>query len=95
MIKANKKSFKLLLISIISLLLYFFIDNSERINLAIVHIQNSHASRGFGYFILFNILKWFLVLSGIISLMMYLKLFSQRRIAKMLFHYTRAGKNPK
>jgi hypothetical protein len=74
MIKANKKSFKLLLISIISLLLYFFIDNSERINLAIVHIQNSHASVGFGYFILFNILKWFLVLSGIISLIMYLKI---------------------
>ncbi|PQB07952.1 hypothetical protein BST83_12945 [Polaribacter filamentus] len=78
MIKANKKSFKLLLISIISLLLYFFIENSERINSAIVQIQNSHASRGFGYFILFNILKWFLVISGIISLIMYLKIIFTR-----------------
>lgn len=74
MIKANKKSFKLLLISIISLLLYFFIENSERINSPIVQIQNSYASRGFGYLILFNILKWFLVISGIISLIMYLKI---------------------
>jgi hypothetical protein len=78
MIKANKKSFKLLLISIISLLLYFFIENSERINSTIVQIQNSGSYKVFGYFILFNILKWFLVIFGIISLMMYLKIIFTR-----------------
>jgi hypothetical protein len=78
MIKANKKSFKLLLISIISLLLYFFIENSKGINSIIVQIQNSGSYKVFGYFILFNILKWFLVIFGIISLMMYLKIIFTR-----------------
>ncbi|PQJ82675.1 hypothetical protein BTO16_08845 [Polaribacter glomeratus] len=78
MIKANKRSFKLLLISIISLLLYFFIENSERVNSTIVQIQNSGSYKVFGYFIFFNILKWFLVIFGIISLMMYLKIIFTR-----------------
>jgi hypothetical protein len=78
MIRANKKSFKLLLISVIALLLYFFIENSEGINSIIVQIQNSGSYKVFGYFILFNILKWFLFIFGSISLMMYLKIIFTR-----------------
>jgi hypothetical protein len=73
MIKFGKKSHKFLFISLASWFVYHFLENSKSINSIIVQIQNSSSSRGFGLYLLFNIVKWILFIFGTFSLMMFLK----------------------
>jgi hypothetical protein len=73
MIKFGEKSHKFLFISLASWFVYHFLENSKSINSIIVQIQNSSSSRGFGLYLLFNIVKWILFIFGTFSLMMFLK----------------------
>ena len=73
MIKFGKKSHNFLFISLASWFVYHFLENSKSINSIIVQIQNSSSSRGFGLYLLFNIVKWILFIFCTFSLMMFLK----------------------
>jgi hypothetical protein len=64
-----RKYLKLLVLSILSLFTCFFVENSERINSSLLMIQESKSSRSFGYLILINIGKWFLLIFGIVGLL--------------------------
>lgn len=66
--KISFRTLKVFCLSIISFLLYFFIDNSNRINSILISIQKSNSSKGFGVFISINLLKWFLLIFGVVSL---------------------------
>ncbi len=68
--KFGKKISTLLIISIISWSVYFFLNDFEKVNSAIFQIQESNSAYAFGYYILFNILKWILFVFGIGSLIM-------------------------
>jgi len=72
--KFEKKIRKILIISIISWSLYFFLNDFERVNIAIFQLKESNSIYGFGYYILFNILKWMLFVFGIGSLIMFLNI---------------------
>jgi hypothetical protein len=65
---------KILIISIISWSLYFFLNDFERLNITIFQLKESNSIYGFGYYILFNILKWMLFVFGIGSLIMFLNI---------------------
>lgn len=73
-----KKYFKILALSIASLGLFIVINNSEKINEKIFLIQESRTYRAFGYFILFNIGKWFLFILGVVGLIYFLIHFVKR-----------------
>ncbi|PWG06805.1 hypothetical protein [Polaribacter aquimarinus] len=66
------KYLKLITLSITSLLLYYLVMNSERINATLVMIQESQSSKGLGILILIYIGKWFLLLFGILGLLYFL-----------------------
>ena len=72
--KFEKKIRKILIISIISWSLYFFLNDCEKVNTTIFQLQESNSIQGFGYYILFNILKWMLFVFGIGSLIMFLNI---------------------
>lgn len=69
------KYYKLLLFPTLSLLLYFFIDNSVKINSTLLMVQESKSAKGLGVLILINIGKWFLLLLlllfGVLGIMMF------------------------
>jgi hypothetical protein len=75
----NKSYLKLSLFSIIFFLVYLFFTKSEKTNSTLLMLQESNSSRAFGYFVLFNLLKYFLLLFSIIALMfLVLKLFKNK-----------------
>jgi hypothetical protein len=59
---------KPLLFSVLSLLLYYFIENSSKINAMLLMLQESSSPKGLSYFIFINIGKWFLGAFGFIGL---------------------------
>jgi hypothetical protein len=67
MIRFRKYS-KVLLFSILSLLAYSFIEYSDKISAITLLIRESKSSHALGYFILFNIGKWFLLTFGSLGL---------------------------
>lgn len=71
MIKLRKYS-KVIVYSLISLFLYFFFQKSEKINSIVLSIIESKSAYGFGYLILFNLLKFFLLLFGIVGIVFFL-----------------------
>ena len=75
----NKSYLKLSLFSIISFLVYLVFTKSEKTNSTLLMLLESNSSRAFGYFVLFNLLKYFLLLFSIIALMfLVLKLFKNK-----------------
>lgn len=72
--KFEKKISKLLIISVISWSIYFFLNDSENVNDTIFQLQESNSIYAFGYYILFNILKWMLFVFGIGSLILFLNI---------------------
>lgn len=72
--KFEKKISKLLIISVISWSIYFFLNDSENVNDTIFQLQESNLIYAFGYYILFNILKWMLFVFGIGSLILFLNI---------------------
>lgn len=72
--KFEKKISKLLIISVISWSIYFFLNDSENVNATIFQLQKSNSIYAFGYYILFNILKWMLFVFGIGSLILFLNI---------------------
>lgn len=74
------KALKVFGLSILSFLLYLFIDNSIKINSIIVSIQESESSRGFGLYIAIHLFKWFLLIFSIVSFVVILqKLFYKKQ----------------
>jgi hypothetical protein len=73
MIKFDGETLKIVVISIFSWSIYFFLNYSKKINITILEIQDSNSSRTFGYYVLFNILKWFFLILGMGAIIMFLK----------------------
>lgn len=78
MIKINKSCFRLLSISLLSWSIYYFLNYSEKVNYIVLEIQESTSSRAFGLYIVFHIAKWFVLVFGIVSLLMFLKIIFKR-----------------
>jgi len=67
------------LFSVLALLLYYFIENSSKINAILLMLQESNSKRGLGVFVLINLGKWFLGAFGVIGLFFwFLKMFSKK-----------------
>jgi len=66
--KLNLKTLKLIGFSIISFVFYFFLENSNKINIIVNQLKEYNHGKGFGYYILFQLFKGFLLIFGIISL---------------------------
>ena len=64
------KTFKLLLISSVSLFIYHFINNNNYFKLHLIRLDKSFIQRGFEFFILTNITKYFFLLLGIVALIL-------------------------
>ncbi len=68
----NKPKIKLLLISITSGILFHYINNSSKIKVWQSKLDNSNLPDGFGFFVTINIIKYFLLLVSLISLVLML-----------------------
>ncbi len=64
----NYKYIKVLFYSIASWVIYFGIVNWTRLNIFLKSHQHSNPSKTLGVFLMINIVKYFLLLFGIISL---------------------------
>ncbi len=62
---------KLLTFSILSLLLYFFVDNSDSITQTLQMVVKSNSHKAMGVYILLIIGKYFLFLFGVLGLAMF------------------------
>ena len=62
------KTFKLLLISSVSLFIYHFINNNNYFKLHQIKLDRSFTQWGFEFFILTNITKYFFLLLGIVAI---------------------------
>lgn len=63
-----KKYSKVLVFSVVTLFLYIFIENSDKINATFILILESKSAWGFGYYILFKLAKLFLLVFGVVGL---------------------------
>jgi len=70
MTKLNRYS-KLIVFSISSLLVYFFIENSEKINSVLTMLVASTSSKALGIYVLLILAKYFLLLFGSLGLLMF------------------------
>lgn len=66
--KVNLKLVKVLGLSVLSFGFYFMISNSDKINSIINTLLKSNSSKGFGVYIVIYLVKWFLLIFGVISL---------------------------
>ena len=66
-----RKYVKVLSFSIISLLIYYYFENSDKVNAVISSVIESKSAYGFGYIILFNLLKYFLLLFGVVGIIFF------------------------
>ncbi|CAM1373977.1 conserved hypothetical protein [Tenacibaculum xiamenense] len=74
----DKPKIKLLLITVISGTLFYWIKNSSKIELWQSKLDNSNIPDGFGLFVTVNIIKYFLLLVSLMSLVLLLiKLFKK------------------
>ncbi len=62
------KTFKLLIISAFSFFLYYYIDNHDSLELLQEKLDKSLKTRGFYFFILINLIKYFFLLLSIMSI---------------------------
>ncbi|WP_397445360.1 hypothetical protein [Polaribacter sp. R77954] len=69
--KLLRKFGRLVAFSILSLVAYCFIHNSEKINTGLQMILESSSYRAIGIYILLVILKYFLLLFGVLGLLMF------------------------
>lgn len=77
--KVNFKLIKVLVLSILSFLFYFRINNSSKINSMLIRIQKSNSSRGFGIYLTINLFKYFLLIFGIVSFLVVLFKFLNKK----------------
>ena len=77
--KVNFKLIKVLVLSILSFLFYFGINNSSKINSMLIRIQKSNSSRGFGIYLTINLFKYFLLIFGIVSFLVVLFKFLNKK----------------
>ena len=73
--KVNLKLIKVLVLSILSFVFYFLLNNSNKINLILFKLQERNSSRGFGIYITIYLVKWFLLIFGIVSLILIISKF--------------------
>jgi hypothetical protein len=62
--KDNLKRIKVLGLSLLSLVFYFLLDHSSKVNSIINALQKSNSSKGFGFYLF----KWLLLIFGIMAL---------------------------
>lgn len=73
------KSFKLLLVSFVSLFLYYFIGNYDCFKSLQLKLDKHLIHRGFEFFILTNITKYFFLLLGIVAIIfLILRIFKKK-----------------
>ena len=68
--KFNFNKLKVLGLSIFSLVFYFVLTNSEKVNSTLLKVQNSNSNKAFGIYITLHLLKWFLLIFGVISMVL-------------------------
>ncbi|QVY64116.1 hypothetical protein [Polaribacter sp. Q13] len=66
--KVNLKLVKVLGLSLLSLVFYFLLEHSNKINSIINTLQKSDSSKGFGIYLTINLVKWFLLIFGAMAL---------------------------
>lgn len=73
MIKTALKNFRLLLISIGTGAIYYFMEFSDRFNNIFNLLVESHSSIGLGVFILLKITKFTALIFSVVALILFLK----------------------
>ncbi|WP_439127512.1 hypothetical protein [Polaribacter sp.] len=78
--KIDFKTLKVLALSIISLICYLFLENSEKVNERLLRFKSNNSINEFGFYVVINLLKWFLFIFGIIALtMLIVKVYKRKR----------------